>query len=108
VGDVNIVRNGAQARVTLQAGLTGAEVPAIQAALLRELDAGVRSLVFDMKATRILDSMGVSLLLATLSGVSARGGAISLEDVAPEVLQPLRILGLAHRLHAQPAGVAHG
>lgn len=68
---------------------------AIAAQARRLLEAGTRSLLFDLHATRIINSIGISLLLEVLEGVLAVEGTLAFCSLSPGIAKTFQIMGLA-------------
>jgi anti-sigma B factor antagonist len=99
-----ITRDGGQARVTLGAKLTAAEVTELQPVLKQEIVAGVREIVFDLAETTALDSTGIGLLIAANNSLAPVQGAIRLINLTPDLVKLLQSMRLVDRLHATAAG----
>jgi anti-anti-sigma factor len=99
-----ITRDGGQARVTMGARLTAAEVTELQPALKQEIVAGVREIVFDLAETASLDSTGIGLLIAANNSLTPMQGAIRLINLSPDLVKLLQSMRLVDRLHATAAG----
>ena len=99
-----ITRDGGQARVTLGAKLTAAEVTELQPVLKQEIVAGVREIVFDLAETTALDSTGIGLLIAANNSLAPVQGAIRLINLTPDLVKLLQSMRLVERLHATAAG----
>jgi anti-anti-sigma factor len=94
-----IERNGDECLVTVQGDLTAPIVPALQAALKKELEQGARKAVFDLAATDMLDSSGIGLLIAANNSLSSRMGGITVSHVSENILRLLQNMRLVSRLH---------
>lgn len=68
---------------------------AIAAEARRLLDAGTRTLLFDLRATRIINSIGISLLLEVLEGILAVEGTLAFCSLSPGIAKTFQIMGLA-------------
>lgn len=100
---INMTRNDTELRVTLGTTLSAAEVPELQAALKREIDAGARELVFDLHQTTALDSTGIGLLVAVSNSLTAVQGQMQLIQVSADISKLLRSMRLVDRLHVSTA-----
>ncbi len=56
---------------------------------------GHRTLLFDLQATRIINSIGISLLLEVLEGVLTVGGTLAFCSLSPSIAKTFQIMGLA-------------
>ena len=101
--EINMTRNHTELRVTLGTTLSAAEVPELQAALKREIDAGARELVFDLHQTTALDSTGIGLLVAVSNSMAAVEGQQRLIHVSDDLFKLLRSMRLVDRLQATTA-----
>jgi anti-anti-sigma factor len=61
----------------------------------RLLESGTRTLLFDLHATRIINSIGISLLLEVLEGVLAVEGTLAFCSLSPGIAKTFQIMGLA-------------
>jgi len=68
---------------------------AISREACRLLDQGVRSLLIDLQATRIINSIGISLLLEVLERTLDLGGTLGFCCLSPSIAKTFQIMGLA-------------
>lgn len=68
---------------------------AIVATARRLLEEGHRQLLFDLKATRIINSIGISLLLEVLEMVMEAKGTLAFCSPSPSIAKTFQIMGLA-------------
>lgn len=61
----------------------------------RLLDEGVRVLLIDLHATRIINSIGISLLLEVLERTLDLGGTLAFCCLSPSIAKTFQIMGLA-------------
>ena len=61
----------------------------------RQADESIRTLLFDLHATRIINSIGISLLLEVLEGVLAVEGTLAFCSLSPGIAKTFQIMGLA-------------
>ncbi len=61
----------------------------------RLLDGGVRTLLFDLHATRIINSIGISLLLEVLERTLDLAGTLAFCCLSPSIGKTFQIMGLA-------------
>lgn len=61
----------------------------------RLVDDGVRSLLFDLRATRIINSIGISLLLEVLERLLEVRGTLAFCSLTPSIAKTFQIMGLA-------------
>ncbi len=87
-------------RVTLGSKLTITEVPDLQTALKQAISEGIQDIIFDMRQTQFLDSMGIGLLVATKNSLSLGQGNIQLVHVCESILKLLQSMRLVDHLHA--------
>lgn len=98
-----ILREGSTVRVALGEKLSATEVPALQEALKGEIAAGARELVIDMTSTRLIDSTGIGLLIATNNSLAAAQGTVRVHHVTQDIFALLRSMRLIDRLHVTAA-----
>lgn len=61
----------------------------------RLLESGKRTLLFDLHATRIINSIGISLLLEVLERTLDLGGVLAFCCLSPSIAKTFQIMGLA-------------
>ncbi len=71
----------------------GGEVIAKEARKL--LDAGRRTLLLDLRSTRIINSIGISLLLEVLEHTLEVNGMLAFCSLTPSIAKTFQIMGLA-------------
>lgn len=86
-------------RILLSENFTAPVVPSLQQHLKQRVAEGSRTVIFDMSATRMLDSSGIGLLTATANSLSATGGCIKVVAVTPEIFRLLKMMRLVERLN---------
>jgi len=59
------------------------------------LDQGVRALVLNLEKTRIVNSIGISILIEVLEKVMDRKGVLAFCGLTPTIDKTFRIMGLA-------------
>lgn len=78
------------------------------------LDGGHRTLLFDLASTRIINSIGISLLLEVLEAVLAIEGVLAFCSLSPSIAKTFQIMGLAQYAEIFPdrgaalTALAHG
>jgi len=72
-------------RVKLGMRLTSNEVPALAEELKKEIEDGVKKIVFDMADTVTIDIKGIAFLFAISDIVSAMQGRVRLVNVSPNI-----------------------
>jgi anti-anti-sigma factor len=60
-----------------------------------QLDSGVRALVLNLEKTRIVNSIGISILIEVLEKVMDRKGQLAFCLLTPTIDKTFRIMGLA-------------
>jgi anti-sigma B factor antagonist len=61
----------------------------------RLLDGGCRQLLLDLRLTRIINSIGISLLLEVLERVLDVSGTLAFCNLSPSIAKTFQIMGLA-------------
>lgn len=69
-------------------------IPEMRQQLRSLVSAGIPLLVIDMSMTRMIDSTGIGLVVATHNSLAKTGGRIRLVHVRPEIAQLLRSMRL--------------
>jgi anti-anti-sigma factor len=88
-----------QGSVKLMGDLTAVTVPDLQAGLKDLLNKGARDLDFDLATTRMLDSSGIGLLIASATSLVANGGKVRVTNVSPDIFRLLKSMRLTTRLN---------
>ena len=60
-----------------------------------QLDSGARALVLNLEKTRIVNSIGISILIEVLERMMERKGALAFCRLTPTIDKTFRIMGLA-------------
>ena len=60
-----------------------------------QLDTGARALVLNLQKTRIVNSIGISILIEVLEKVMDRKGVLAFSNLTPTIDKTFRIMGLA-------------
>jgi len=97
--NIDIRKGNGSHIVAMPENFTAPLVPALQQQLKQLIDDGSTDIVFDMAATRMLDSSGIGLLTATANSLAAKGGRIEVTAVAPEIFRLLKMMRLVERLN---------
>jgi anti-anti-sigma factor len=66
------------------------------------LDSGARALVLNLEKTRIVNSIGISILIEVLEKVMDRKGALAFCGLTPTIDKTFRIMGLAQYAQIYP------
>ena len=75
---------------------------AIAAEARRLLESGHRALLLDLAATRIINSIGISLLLEVLEQVLEVRGTLAFCSLSPSIAKTFQIMGLAQYTQILP------
>jgi len=68
-----------------------------------QLDAGARALILDLEKTRIVNSIGISILIEVLERVMDRKGVLAFCRLTPTIDKTFRIMGLAQYAAIYPS-----
>jgi len=68
-----------------------------------QLDAGARALVLNLEKTRIVNSIGISILIEVLERVMDRKGVLAFCNLTPTIDKTFRIMGLAQYASIYPS-----
>lgn len=98
-----VFREGPRVRVVLEGKLTATEVPDLQARIKAEIADGAKEVVIDLAATRLMDSTGIGLLIATHNSLGAVSGNIQVTNASPDIFGLLRSMRLVDRLRVTAA-----
>jgi anti-anti-sigma factor len=69
----------------------------------RQLDSGARALVMNLEKTRIVNSIGISILIEVLERVMDRKGMLAFCGLTPTIDKTFRIMGLAQYASIYPS-----
>ena len=68
-----------------------------------ELEKGARALVMNLEKTRIVNSIGISILIEVLEKVMDRKGVLAFCNLTPTIDKTFRIMGLAQYASIYPS-----
>ena len=68
-----------------------------------QLDAGARALILNLEKTRIVNSIGISILIEVLEKVMDRKGVLAFCSLTPTIDKTFRIMGLAQYAAIYPS-----
>ncbi|MDQ6894055.1 MAG: STAS domain-containing protein [Acidobacteriota bacterium] len=68
-----------------------------------QLDTGARALVLNLEKTRIVNSIGISILIEVLEKVMDRKGVLAFCNLTPTIDKTFRIMGLAQYASIYPS-----
>ena len=68
-----------------------------------QLDAGARALILNLEKTRIVNSIGISILIEVLEKVMDRKGVLAFCNLTPTIDKTFRIMGLAQYAAIYPS-----
>lgn len=85
--------------VTPAGDLTAVLVPGLQRAIRDALVPDVEELVVDLRHAAMLDSSGMSLLIAAANTLARRNGRLRVVEVSPDLFQLLQSMRLVARLN---------
>jgi anti-anti-sigma factor len=68
----------------------------------RQLDSGARALVMNLEKTRIVNSIGISILIEVLERVMDKKGVLAFCALTPTIDKTFRIMGLAQYASIYP------
>ena len=60
------------------------------------MDAGVRTLLLNLRDTKIVNSIGISILIEIIEKMIDKGGTIAFCCLTPVILKTFHIMGLAN------------
>ncbi len=68
-----------------------------------QLDSGARALILNLEKTRIVNSIGISILIEVLEKVMDRKGVLAFCNLTPTIDKTFRIMGLAQYAAIYPS-----
>lgn len=86
-------------KVSVNGAFTAELVPELKRSLQQELLQETREVVFDLRATGMLDSSGIGLLIATFNTLRARQATVEVINASPEIFGLLSNMRLVTRLN---------
>jgi anti-anti-sigma factor len=111
MAEFSVEPQGDGCRLLLLGDLTASLVPSLRDALKAQVGRGAKELVFDLEHTRILDSSGIGLLIATHNSLARVGAKMAVRNVSADLLHLLQTMRLVGRLNVAGkagSGVSHG
>lgn len=81
-------------RVVFEQDITADRVEALKDELLKEVAQGMVKFEVDMAAVELIDSSGVSLLIALQNSVVSQSGSLSVINLSDNLLNMFKIMGL--------------
>ncbi len=90
--DFEIRREGDCATVIPAGDVVASSVAELRPAMRELVSAGVREMIFDLANARMLDSMGLGLLLSAHNSLARGGGKFSVSGASEEVIALLRAM----------------
>jgi anti-anti-sigma factor len=91
---LQIERQGTRTVIAPGGDLTSSTTPVLRPEVQSLLADGAKELVFDLASTRMVDSQGIGLLIATHNSLAAIGGHLEVVNVSTDVLSLLRAMRL--------------
>jgi len=88
-------RDGRLAVIEVAGYINNEAGEAIAATARRLVEEGHRTLLFDLEATRIINSIGISLLLEVLEMLLEAGGVLAFCSLSPSIAKTFQIMGLS-------------
>jgi anti-sigma B factor antagonist len=73
--------------------------PAVRNLIARLVNGGTRQIVIDMEQVGYMDTAGMAVFIGAQRRLGESGGRLAVVATADHVLRPLRVTGLAKRLH---------
>ena len=97
--DVNQMEHESRQLFTPNGDITAVSAPAIRIQLKSLLSRGARDLVVDFVNTRVIDSTGIGLLVATHNSLHRIDGSLALINVSHDLLELLKAFRLDKHFH---------
>lgn len=99
-------RDGQLAVIEVAGYINNEAGEAIAATARQLVESGYRTLLFDLEATRIINSIGISLLLEVLELVLEVKGTLAFCCLSPSIAKTFQIMGLAQYAHVYESRAA--
>lgn len=96
--DFTFAKDDSGLNIKIIGSLNVAMLSSIQAKLRQELNSGVNEVVFDFDEATMIDSSGISLLIATHNTLKPRDGSVSLVNVSSDIFKLLSSMRLNQRM----------
>lgn len=87
----------AGASISLEVDLVASQLATIRARIKSLVDQGASSLEIDMAKVRMVDSMGIGLLVAAHNSLSRRGGALRIKNLSDDLVKLFKSMRLDQR-----------
>ena len=98
----SIERNGDGMQVSVTGKPSADGIAGLRSTMQRAMEAGSKTIAFDLSALDALDSAFLKLLLAAGNSLEPTGGSIALRNANPSIRHILSVLGLDERLPSKP------
>ena len=90
--------------ISLDVDLVASQLAAIRARIKSVVDQGGSSLEIDMAKVRMVDSMGIGLLVAAHNSLSRRGGALRIKNLSDDLVKLFKSMRLDQRFQLVTLG----
>jgi len=92
MNEVSAVQEDNRAVIRPEADIVAASVADLRSRMRGLIGAGVRDLVVDLSAVRMVDSAGLGLLISAHNSLRKAGGQISVVHASPDVYELFRTM----------------
>lgn len=98
-----LINDGQTATVLPECDIVASSVPDVREKLLEAVACGAASVVIDLGGIRMVDSMGIALIIATCNSLSARNAKLTISNVDAEIFSLMRLMRLDQHIDIQAA-----
>lgn len=91
---VGLEIDGTSAALTPEADIVASTVDLLREKLLEAVSSGAASVTVDMAAVKVVDSMGIAVLIAANNSLKAKNGRLCLANLDEEIASLFRLMRL--------------
>lgn len=98
-----LVNVNGMATVLPEGNIVASSVPAVREKLLEAVASGATAVSVDLGGIKMVDSMGIALIIAANNSMTARNGKLRLDNVDPEIYSLMKLMRLDQHMDIHPA-----
>lgn len=91
------------ATVIPEGDIVASTVPVVREKLLEAVSSGAESVALDLGGIKVVDSMGIALIIAANNSLAARNGKLRLENVDQEIYSLMVLMRLDQHMDIRSA-----
>lgn len=89
-----LLKEGDIARIVPEGDIVASSVPEVREKLKEAIDAGFNQITVELGGVKMIDSMGIALLIAARNSLEARNGRLKLLNVDAEIYSLMKLMRL--------------